>query len=217
METRTTELLSPEGRRLSLDGEIASMASLRMGDAVHAAEGRMPRIGYPGYARNAAQHLVCQMFTDAVFNQDIRTIQTIINRIDGGLPKDCEIEDFQTLFGDCMAEVLSMESQMQTKVTPDDTVMMALCKSLYDLAVQDIYFDPATGKRCKPSTEKKQERDSALRMVLERAGGRKTTPQIEKSVEEIGDADWLSEVLPAPQEDQETCPDQEIPDKQVLT
>ena len=178
------------------------MASLSMGEAVRLGEGRMPRIGYPGYERNAAQHLVAQMFTDAVFNQDIRTIATIINRIDGGLPKDTEVDDYQTLFGDAMTQVLESDKASQLKVTPDDTVMLALCKSLYDLASQDIYWDPVENRRCKPSTDRKKDRDAALRMVLERAGGRKTTTQVQDRETSYELAGWISEA-------KETCPDQE--------
>lgn len=173
-----------------------------MGQAVRISEGRMPRIGFPGYEQNAAQHLVAQMFTDAVFNQDIRTIATIINRIDGGLPKDTEVDDYQTLFGDAMAQVLETDKASQLKVTPDDTVMLALCKSLYDLASQDLYWDPVEHRRCKPSTDRKKDRDTALRMVLERAGGRKTTPMIEREKAGIEVAGWIAEA-------KESCPDQE--------
>ena len=140
--------------------------------------------------------MVAQMFTDAVFNQDIRVIQTIINRIDGGLPKDIEVDDFQTLFGDCLTQVLSMNNLEQTKVFPTDTVMMALCKSLYDLSVQDIYYNAFTDRKRKPSTEAKQERDTALRIVLERAGGRKTTPLMAKAREDISLAPWIQKALP---------------------
>lgn len=172
------------------------MASLPMGQVVRLSEGRMPRIGFPGYERNAAQHLVARLFTDAVFNQDIYSINTIVNRIDGGLPKDTEVEEFQTLFGDCMNEVLDEDDTRKLMVTPEDSVMKALCKSLYDLAVQDIYWDPQKNKRCRPSTDRKKERDAALRLVLERSGGRKTTPRVEKALEDVKPADWISGLLP---------------------
>jgi hypothetical protein len=141
---------------------------------------------------NAAAYLVCRMFTDAIFNQDIRTIQLIINRVDGGLPKDVEVGDYQTQFSDCLNEVMAMTSDKQMKLGPDDTVMMALCKALYALSVQDIYWDSNSGKMRRPSTDKKQERDAALRMVLERTGGRKTLVAKKEVREDLESADWIA-------------------------
>lgn len=149
-------------------------------------------IGHVGGDSNAAEYLVSRLFTDAVFSQDIRSIQLIINRVDGGLPKDTEVADYNTQFGDCLNEVMSMTNSERLKVVPDDTVMMALCKSLYQLATQDIYWDAEKLKRRRPSDSQKKERDAALRMVLERSGGRKTLSANTKEKECVEIADWIS-------------------------
>ena len=141
--------------------------------------------------QNAAAYLVSRMFTDAIFSNDIRTIQLIINRIDGGLPKDVEVDEYQTQFSDCLNKIMAMTDGEQLKLKPDDTVMMGLCKSLYALATQDIYWDPERGRLRRPSTDKKQERDAALRMILERTGGRKTLVAKTEQSEQIEDADWI--------------------------
>lgn len=119
---------------------------MKMSDVVAVAEGvggkgmliRLPN----GGSENAADFLVCRLFTDAIFNEDIRAIQLIIDRIDGGLPKDIDMDGYRTQFSDCFNEIMQMESASQIKLLPDDTVMMALCKALYALSVQDIYWDP---------------------------------------------------------------------------
>lgn len=183
-------------KELNLDQEITAMATQTMGSVVRSAEGMMPRIGCPHGQMNAKRHLVAQMFTDAIFNQDIRTITQIISRVDGGLPTDKNIDEYQTLFGDCMNEVLSCTDGSQLQVRPSDTVMMALCKSIYDLAAQDIYFDAIKNKQKKPTPEKKQAKDAALRLVLERAGGRKTQTAAPKQESKTVLADWISEALP---------------------
>lgn len=159
-------------------------------------EGNRPYIGTANGKQSMASFLVSRLFTDAIFNQDIRTIQLIINRIDGGLPKDTDMDGYQTLFSDCFNEIMQMEHADQIKLLPDDTVMMALCKSLYQLSVQDIYWDETAHVPRRPSVEKKQERDSALRMVLERTGGRKTIPVNSTKCEELEDADWVA-MLPS--------------------
>lgn len=181
------------------------MAHLPMSRVVYQNEWGHPRIGrLSAGTEDAKSFLAAQMFTDAVFNGDIRVIQTIINRIDGGLPKDVEVDSYQTLFGDCMNEVLAMTDSLQLKVLPTDTVMMALCKSLFDIATTDIYHEIKSDKngnrwsrKVNPSTERKQARDSALRLVLERAGGRKTaTPTGKKELATVEVADWIKGVLP---------------------
>ena len=170
------------------------MANERLSDVVMMSEGMRPNIGPNSRegSANAATYLVCRMFTDAIFSQDIRTIQLIINRVDGGLPKDVEVDDYRTQFSDCLNEIMRMPVGDQVKLQPGDTVMMALCKALYALSVQDIYWDDGRGKMRRPSVEKKQERDAALRMVLERTGGRKTLVATSRAKEEVEDADWIS-------------------------
>lgn len=139
------------------------------------------------------------MFTDAIFSQDIRTIELIINRIDGGNPRDDQVASMQTLFGDSINEVLDIEDPTLLRVTPDDTVMMALCKALYDLAAQDIYHqtdEDGNIHNKKPSAEVKKSHEAALRIVIERSQGRKTTPVLVEEKAQIGTADWLLSLQP---------------------
>ena len=147
-------------------------------------------------AQTAADFLVSRLFTDAVFSDDIRSIQLIINRIDGGLPKDVEVEDYKTMFGDCLNEIMQMTDAQRLKLSPDDTVMMALCKNLYQMAVEDIFWDHEKNRPKKPSDAKKKERDAALRMVLERTGGRKTLATVPKEIEDVEIASWIAELSP---------------------
>ena len=199
-----TELARSRGQAAlsqSLDEEIDRMARMPMGRVVMISEHMNPqvRIPYSG-SENAAMHLVSRLFTDAVFNQDVRAIQTIINRIDGGLPKDVDLSSYQTYFGDCINQHLTLTDGERLKVTPDDSVMMALCKSLYDIATEDIYWDPERKVRKKPSDTKKQQRDNAMRMILERAGGRKTMSPVTEATEEIELAGWIKGFMDAPAE-----------------
>lgn len=175
----------------AVDTQIAAMANRRLGDVVSIAEGNRWMIGMVP-DQNAAEFLVSRLFTDAVFSQDIRAIQLIINRVDGGLPKDVDVDSYRTLFGDCLNEIMEMSSADQMTVKPDDTVMMALCKSLYSIAVQDIYWDYDKKRKRRPTDSQKKERDAALRMVLERTGGRKTLTDVPVTTEEIEVADWIA-------------------------
>jgi hypothetical protein len=201
--TETTTLVRTS--EPNLDEELRRMAHLQMGQVVYHNEYNLPRVGNgPSTHQDAKAYLASQMYTDAVFNQDIRVIQTIINRVDGGLPKDIDVAEYQTLFGDCMNQVLDMDDSIKLKVMPNDTVMMALCKSLYDLATADIYHVMKSdvngnkwAKKVNPSTERKQARDSALRMVLERAGGRKTSvPAKSAELGQVVVASWITAALP---------------------
>lgn len=164
-----------------------------MADVVTMAEGEHWMIG-AAYARTAADWLVSRMFTDAVFSDDIRSIQLIINRIDGGLPKDVDVGSFRTQFGDCLNEVMAMTKAEQVAIDPNDTVMMALCKNLYQMATADIYWDPEKKRKRRPTEAAKKERDAALRMVLERAGGRRTLTSVPRELEDVEVADWIAQL-----------------------
>lgn len=177
----------------TVDESIARLANEHIADVVSIAEGNRFMIGMVT-ARNAADYLVSRLFTDAVFSNDIRSIQLIINRIDGGLPKDTEVARYRTEFGDCLNEIMKMTRDEQTKVMPDDTVMMALCKSLYHIATQDIYWDHEKLRSRRPSDSVKKERDAALRMVLERTGGRKTLSSVPIEKEDVEIAGWIEEL-----------------------
>ncbi len=186
----------------TVDERIARLANERIGDVVAIAEGNRFMIGM-ATGGNAADYLVSRLYTDAIFSQDIRCIQLIINRIDGGLPKDVEVDSYQTEFGDCLKRIMEMRRNDQTMVKPEDTVMMALCKSLFQLATQDIYWDPEKLRRRTPSDSAKKERDSALRMVLERTGGRKTLSSIPAQKQEVEIAGWIAQ-LSAPNEESDS-------------
>ena len=178
----------------TVDESIARMANERICDVVSIAEGNRFMIGMNKTDQNAADFLVSRLFTDAVFSQDIRSIQLIINRIDGGLPKDTEVAYYRTEFGDCLNRIMGMTRREQTTVVPEDTVMMALCKSLYQIATEDIYWDYEKLRKKRPSDSKKKERDAALRMVLERTGGRKTLAEINIEKEDVEIAPWIAEL-----------------------
>jgi hypothetical protein len=72
--------------------------------------------------------------------------------------------------------------------------MMAMCKSLYQIATEDIYWDHEKLRSKRPSDSAKKERDAALRMVLERTGGRKTLSSIPGHREEVEIAGWIAEL-----------------------
>lgn len=177
----------------TVDESISRMANRKIKDVVSISEGNHFMIGML-HAKNAAEYLVARLFTDAVFSDDIRSIQLIINRIDGGLPKDTEVAYYQTEFGDCLNAVMQMTSDQQTKIDPEDTVMMALCKSLYQIAVKDIYWNHEANMPRRPSDSVKKERDAAMRMVLERTGGRKTLVDIQPEKEEVEIAGWIADL-----------------------
>jgi len=158
-------------------------------------EGRSS-IGFPYKSeQNAAMYLVCRLFTDAVFNEDIRAITLIIDRIDGSTPKDVDMAVYRTEFSDCLNEIMAMTEGQQLMVRPSDTVMMALCKALYSISVQDIYWDDRKQKPIKnPSDSRKKERDAALRIVLERTGGRKTKTAKLDQEEVVEVAGWIEDI-----------------------
>lgn len=195
METPGENPLSMTRRSdATVDEHIARMANSPMSEVVSFSEGGRGMIGTLR-STNAAEFLVSRLFTDAVFNQDIRSIQLIINRIDGGLPKDTEVDLYKTQFGDCLEEIMKMPDGEQLKVKPEDTVMLALCKSLYSIATEDLYWDMEHDRKRRPTDAQKRDRDAAMRMVLERTGGRKTLSSVaEERHEDVEVAPWIAQL-----------------------
>ena len=200
---KIAELTKREPVDNTLDDRIKEIAHMKMGDVLFICENEIPHVS-PNHQEATVKHwLACQMFTDAIFNGDIRIISTIINRIDGGLPKDTELSEFQTAFGDCINELLDMKPEDYVKLCPTDSVMMAMSKSILSIATQDIYHHVKEKKdgtvvvtKKKPSPEAKQARDAALRIILERAGGKKSTTAIKEKAQEVEVADWIKGALP---------------------
>lgn len=189
------DLIPRSANALTVDEQIAQMVSLPLGEVVVRSEGGRSGIGPDSRtgSPNAASYLVCRLLTDAIFSQDIRAIQLIINRVDGGLPKDVEVDDYQTQFSDCLEKLMKSTRSEQLSVLPTDSVMMGICKALFSLATQDIYWNERTqSMRRRPPTDMKQERDAAMRIILERLGGRKTLVVEKKVRESIEDADWIA-------------------------
>ena len=172
---------------------------MELKDVVMIQEGHRRSLNWLNLDRKqtAAHHLVARLYTDAIFNQDIRCIQTIINRIDGGVPKESDIPTYRTDFADCVREVLAMDDKDQITVYPNDTVMLALAKQLYEIACEDIYWDVMENKARRPSDNKKMLRDAAMRMILERSGGRKEKVEKAEVVEEIELPAWVQKALPS--------------------
>ena len=56
---------------------------MKMGDVVRIAEGAPPRISSARPGQTAGEYLVSRIFTDAIFNYDIRSIINIVQRVDG--------------------------------------------------------------------------------------------------------------------------------------
>lgn len=181
-----------------------------MRDAVVLTEGEPPRVSGPRYEENARWYLVSRMYTDAIFNDDIHMIQQIVNRIDGGVVPEELQSGIQTKFGDCLEQVLAMDEASRLKVTPDDTVLMALCKALYDKAAHSIYWDRKKKRPRKPASWEKAERDAAIKMIFERTQGRKSQRKLEERGVEAVASEWLGQLLPESSPDQTKQVEQEL-------
>lgn len=165
-----------------------------MGSVVKRAEGGFPYINV--ISASARAYLVARLFTDAVFNQDIRAMQLIIGRIDGAPKNDEDMGSYVTEFTDALNAVLDIDDGSKLVVTPQDSVMTAMCKSLVDLACMDIYGMARARGHKKPSTEQKQDRDNAMRIVLERSAGKRTTPIAKPEPKEAPKlADWIAKSM----------------------
>jgi hypothetical protein len=127
---------------------------------------------------------ICRLIMDATEGQDIRVIKQLIARLDGAAPKDTEMEHYQTRLADVLEEILDYTDNKQLSIDPLDSPLMAIGKTIAYIALK-----PAK----KGSTESKNCKDAAVGIILDRCGGRRTTPLKGDLVIEYEEPDWLTE------------------------
>lgn len=143
-----------------------------MGDVVFARE----------RATNARQFFIANLIFNAVAEKDMGLIEIIATRIDGTVPVSSERESFANIMGDAIDDVLEMEDVERTLVYPDDPVIVALAKVVFQLAVC-----PA-----KSDYNKKRERQKAVEMVYARTAGRRNEPVRLALEEKFVEPEWLA-------------------------
>lgn len=197
MESSEEQLLA--ANKDIVDDRIEVIARMKMKDVVIIKEGKYPRIDCRQYDTRLVSLFLSQLFTDAVFHDDIRAIKMIINRIDGGLPKDTQVSDYRTLFGDCLLEIMEMDDVTRLKPQPEESVMLNLCKALFIIATEDLHdiYIIKRGHKIIPK-EAKADQEAARKLILDRIGGRKTTILQDKAEEEVELAGWIQAALPEP-------------------
>jgi len=118
------------------------------------------------HANNMRAYTVASMVFNAIFEQDIDLIKTIVRRVDGLVPDEDKRGGYANILGDALEDVLSYESKEQMVLTPDDPVIIGIAKVL-------VYKSTAM---VGSNQMLRRERNSAAEMILERVGGRKTGP-----------------------------------------
>ena len=152
-----------------------------MGEIVHTSE----------VAQKAREYALARMICNAVFETDVELIQTIVTRIDGTIPAEGTQGMFATAFGDALDEVLEYTKAEQMEVTEDDTPIIAMAKAVVYLATNRVGSNVA----------KRKERNLAAKMLLERTGGRKTSPTALQSEIVYVEPEWMG--LPEGEENEE--------------
>lgn len=156
METTTKELMKRHYDQ-SMDAYLTDVCmNDTMGQVVYNREN----------AGNTKAFVVNSLIFNAVFELDVDLIKTIVTRIDGLVPEENKRESYANLLGDALDTVLEYETAEQSKITQDDTAIIAIAKVLVVKAASPVGSNYMARK----------ERNLAAQMVLERTGGRKVGP-----------------------------------------
>lgn len=131
---------------------------------------------------NARAYFVASLVFNAIFEKDMECIRQIATRIDGTVPEDKERSLFANLMGDAIEDVLSLTDGEQTRVFPDDRVIIALAKVVLHLSTMQV------GK----SVSMRKDRALAIDMILSRTGGRKTEPTRMENLIEYVEPEWMA-------------------------
>lgn len=138
-------------------------------------------------AQNARTRFGCQLimqgiFSSDAFSPDINIIKQIIKRIDGTVPDAQSRDGYANLIGDALEDVMDMTEVEQTAVHPDDLTIIALAKAILYVSMQD----------CGKNYQKKKDRQTAIEIILERTGGRKSEPVKNTEVVNYIQPSWRS-------------------------
>lgn len=138
-------------------------------------------------ARDARDHFLASLILDAIMTPSkeasMRAVKRIINRIDGNAPKDVEREQYKNRVGEAIDAVLDITDKEELSIHPGDTVLFAMAKSIVWTAV-------IPAEKCK-TPDQKNMKDIAVGIVLERCGGRKSTPLRNEVKKVYAEPDWL--------------------------
>jgi len=170
-------IASEKKETTTLDGMIESgLLSCPMSQIVTMAEREAP---------SAGAALVSQLIVDAGIVGDIRFIKQLIGRLDGGSPLDTELEHYRTEFGDTLNMLLQATSNAELEADPNDLAITFICKKIIQIALE-----PSWKLR---DVESKNRKDAAVGIILDRCGGRKTTPAKDPKAISYEEPDWVTE------------------------
>ena len=117
-------------------------------------------------SHNARGFLVDCMFFNAVIEKDVDLIKTLATRIDGTVPEEDKRDGFANILGDALEDVLSYEQPQLLSVSSEDSPIIAMAKVLVYVAACPVGNN----------VQARKSRNLAAQMILERTGGRKTSP-----------------------------------------
>ena len=132
-------------------------------------------------AANAKSYAVASMIRNAVFEQDVELIKTLVTRVDGLVPAEGDREIYANILGDAIEDVLTYTSADMMKVVPEDPPIIAMAKVVVYVATQ-----PAGS-----NNTRRRERNLAAQMLTERTGGRKVQPAKPLLETKYVEPDWM--------------------------
>ena len=129
---------------------------------------------------NIREFVVTDLILSAIQERDVEIIESIIKRIDGGIPKADEREKYANIIGNAIDMVLEMPVSEQADVHANETAIVSIAKALILASLE------------KPGGNfaKKRDRKKAAEIILQRCGGSKFEPTKLTDVVEIVEPDW---------------------------
>lgn len=130
---------------------------------------------------NVKNYTACRIIVNAISECDVGLIKTIIQRIDGGIPKAEDMENYSNLIGKALEEVMEEEPDERFIFRLNtDTGIKCMAKAIVMAALQKTNNNVA----------KRKDRQMAADILLSRTGGLKNEPQIIRQDIIIEKAEW---------------------------
>lgn len=144
------------------------------------------------------KYWLSHIIRDAIAQMDIKAIQTIATRLDGGIPDKKNRDKYANYIGSFIDDVLKLPVDEVRMLRYEDPVFVALAKAIVHISLQ-----------VPKDSQAARDKNIATEMIFDRCGGR--VPEPTKTTEEVAyiEPKWMQQELPTAGDAESSTPPEE--------
>lgn len=138
------------------------------------------------------KYWLSHVIRDAIAQKDIKAIQTIATRLDGGIPDKKDRKKYANYIGSFLDDVMKLPIDEVRILRYEDPVFMALAKAIFHISLQ-----------VPSDSQAARDKNIAIEMIFDRCGGRRAEPTKTLIEAKYVEPKWMKQGLPEKGEDNE--------------